>query len=641
MPLGQPSTLTSHMLKSCCCSRFQSNMTLLSRWSPVAWMAVIFMWGHFSDGSLDLLSRQDRLLLKEEDSPKCFTRTEDDFTCFVETEDNATYNVFYSFHTTSAMKRCETSTWRTEDLTFLHVCSFPASDVHSFVDTNVKVVDSKVNRTIYSRTVSVEDHFLLNPPFNVTLHPTDQVGQLLVSWHQSVPTYWKEKERFRIRHCSEGLGEQMKEGRKSGDHTVITLVPGDVVRVQVSVKCGYHEKAGHWSSWSPAVRAVAPQSGEEVSLVCFTADLQVVTCQWSSSSLGNSSQMFYKLQLSETVSWTAWTHCLTEGHVADRCTFRAAHSIKVKVRILSHFNQLVRTFYTPEFALQSSIRTSPPAQLKGASEEGKLCLKWNAPNLSVAAHLLYEVAQQTGGQSDAWTTSSLVGPSTEMCLEVPAGTHYRVRVRAKPDDDSVYSGQWSEWSDELSGDTPPGTDTAVMMSIPVMLLLVAVILFALFPSHLNKVKEHFWPPVPNLDKVLQSFLTEIDNQKWELSVTAKQCPEETSPSVVEVMSSDETSEPPSISSSEEQLELSPAEGLFPEYVTLNQDSLSLCPVGNKYVCEQPAEKRGPEIHGECPEETSPCSDTPSTNFLNHSYLALAEAAGGLSAAPIQNLYTNL
>ncbi|KAM9831659.1 LOW QUALITY PROTEIN: thrombopoietin receptor [Neosynchiropus ocellatus] len=630
------------MLKSCSCrARFQSNMTLLSRWSPAAWIAAVFVWGHFSDGSFHLLSRQDRLLLKDQDNPKCFTRTEDDFTCFVETEDNGTYHVFYSFHGASAMKRCETSSWRTEDLTFLHVCSFPASDVHSFVDVHLKVVESKVNRTVYSRTVSVEDHFLLSPPFNVTLHPTDRVGQLLVSWHQSVPAYWKEKERFRIRHSSEGRGEKIKEGSKRSDDTVITLAPGDVVRVQVSVKCGYNEKAGHWSSWSPAVRAVAPQSGDDVSLLCFTADLLWVTCQWSSGSFGNSSQMFYKMHLSEALSWTAWTECVTESHVADSCTFRAALSKKVKVRILTRFNQLVRTFSTPEFALQSRIRTSPPAQLEGApEEEGKLCLRWEAPSLSVSARLLYEVAHQTGGQSAAWTTSSPVGPSTETCLEVPAGTHYRVRVRAKPDDDSTYSGHWSDWSDELSGDTPPGTDAAVMMSIPVTLLVVALILFALFPSYLNKVKEHIWPPVPNLDKVLQSFLTEIDSQKWELSVAAKQCLEETSPSVVEVMSSDEASEPASFSSSEEQLEISPGEGQFPEYVTLNRDSLSLCLVGNKYICDQPGEKRGAETHSEGPEVTGPCTDT-RTNFLNHSYLALAEAAGGLGAAPNENLYTNL
>lgn len=30
----------------------------------------------------------------------------------------------------------------------------------------------------------------------------------------------------------------------------------------------------------------------------------------------------------------------------------------------------------------------------------------------------------------------------------------------------------------------------------------------------SKLKQYIWPPVPNLDKFLQGFLTEINGQKW-------------------------------------------------------------------------------------------------------------------------------
>lgn len=39
--------------------------------------------------------RADRLLLKDEENLKCFTRTQHDFTCFFETPDNRTYDLFY------------------------------------------------------------------------------------------------------------------------------------------------------------------------------------------------------------------------------------------------------------------------------------------------------------------------------------------------------------------------------------------------------------------------------------------------------------------------------------------------------------------------------------------------------------------
>lgn len=37
----------------------------------------------------------DVLLLKDEQDPKCFTRTGEDFTCFFETADNRTYDLLY------------------------------------------------------------------------------------------------------------------------------------------------------------------------------------------------------------------------------------------------------------------------------------------------------------------------------------------------------------------------------------------------------------------------------------------------------------------------------------------------------------------------------------------------------------------
>lgn len=39
----------------------------------------------------------DVLLLKDEQDPKCFTRTQEDFTCFFETADNRTYDFLYVF----------------------------------------------------------------------------------------------------------------------------------------------------------------------------------------------------------------------------------------------------------------------------------------------------------------------------------------------------------------------------------------------------------------------------------------------------------------------------------------------------------------------------------------------------------------
>lgn len=45
------------------------------------------------------------------------------------------------------------------------------------------------------------------------------------------------------------------------------------------------------------------------------------------------------------------------------------------------------------------------------------------------------------------------GPKTEACVEVSAGSQYRVRVRAKPAG-QIYSGFWSDWSNVFTGENP-------------------------------------------------------------------------------------------------------------------------------------------------------------------------------------------
>lgn len=243
----------------------------------------------------------------------------------------------------------------------------------------------------------------------------------------------------------------------------------------------------------------------------------------------------------------------------------------------------------------------------------------------------------------------------------------------------------------------------------------------------SRLKQYFWPPVPNLDKVLQGFLTEINGQKWvnylttnldywwyiyifprckirlqphacninidldligykilescsdsvlahskfyfvltlqDHSVVAKQCFEETTSSVVEIMSEDNVSglekqsqestqllSPEGTFSSTEKVDWSPVTEIFPDYVTLNKDSIIICPKvkGNKYVYEQVGEKEDPVV-GEALLQTCHCSCssvTPClcTEYLNRSYLPLAEVAERFSckvsaASGPGNLYAN-
>ncbi|XP_074524854.1 thrombopoietin receptor [Halichoeres trimaculatus] len=645
--------------------------------SPGSWNKLLSLWIQvglvsgvlWPDGTVSHLSKEDVLLLKDEQDPKCFTRTEKDFTCFFETADkNRTYDLIYKIGVQPTWKRREMFVQETEENTFLHICFFPASDVMVYLNIHLEVVEHDTNTSLYKRDLSVEDHYLLDPPSNVSLHKNGKPGQLQVSWHAVVSEYLEAEAMYGIKFSSVGTGEKTKEEQGHKRTLLDQLVPGEEVQVQVRVKCAYDPDRGHWSGWSQPARAVVPQSAGDISLMCFTSDLENLTCQWNGSGYGvqNGYTLSYRMCPSRGFGWTTWTECLTDLVLTDQCRFLSDKSKRVRVKLESAAAPLSRTFYSEEFTLQKSVKTSPPSHLKASVEREKLCVAWEAPLQSLLVQLQYEVGYKIRGSED-WMTRLLKGPGTSTCLEVPTGTQFSLKVRAKPNG-SVYSGRWSDWSEVLTGDTPADQGLLLMLSVPVSLLITTTILIVLFYSNHRKLKQYFWPPVPNLDKVLQGYLTEINRQKWDPPITAKQSPEETTSSLVEIMSADEVSglmKPaeesaqllPSLddlsSSSSRHTNDKPGGQAFPDYVTLNKDSVILRPKGKKLVLEQVGEIEKLLMETELFQTRQPpCGDSVSipachsASFLNQSYVAqtgLTEKLDGQVTAVRGpgNLYTNL
>ncbi|XP_037325161.2 thrombopoietin receptor [Pungitius pungitius] len=618
---------------------------VMSAWTQVGFVAGIL----YQDGPVSHLSAEDVLLLKDEKDPKCFTRTEQDFTCFFENANNRTYDFFYKFSSLPEKKRCEMSVQRTDVGTLLHICSFPASDVLLYVDVHVEVVERSTNSSLYSRTLCVEDHYLLDPPFSVSLLQNGQPGQLQVSWRTNVSKYCEEDITSRIQYSSKGLGQQSVEDSKILD----SLVPGEEVDVQVTIKCALSPNTGHWSSWSQPVRAMVPQSADDISLTCFTADLQRITCRWNGSRYGQEHVYKASYRTSDVLESTRWTECPADENVTEVCHFRGEEFKRTRVKLSSTTAPLSRTFYSQQFTLSNSVKTSPPHHLKAALERDKLCLKWEAPLASLSAHLRYEASYRLRA-AEAWITMSLKGPQTGTCLEVPAGSDYSFKFRAKPNG-STYSGFWSDWSDVLTGDTPADTGALLMLCVAALMLIIAIILISVFSTHLGKLKLYFWPPVPNLEKVLQGFLTEVNGAQWNAPMMAKQISDESTSSLVVIMSEDEDSpsgKPPGGSTrllptlgrplcSEETLAGGPRSHVtFPDYVTLNKDSVVLCPAGNQYVYEEERPEARDDLFQIC---HSSC--TAGRDLLNRSYLpppgpADAFTCKVLDARGPGNLYTN-
>ncbi|KAM9761498.1 thrombopoietin receptor isoform 1-T1 [Menidia menidia] len=624
-------------------------MLLINLFIQICFMPEI----HCNAGTVSHLSKEEMLVFKDEENPKCFTRTEEDFTCFFETTENRTHDFYYKYEN-QLQKKCEMSVQRTEEGTFLHMCYFPNQDVTLYSELNVTVLEPSNNTMLFSRILSVEDHNLLDPPFNVSLNPKDNVGLLWVSWHTKSMDYFEEKQ-YRIRYSSGSLHDKIEKTKKNG-HELI-LAPGEEVKVQVAVRC-CNSEGGHWSVWSQPVQASVPQSTDDISLMCHTSDLYNVTCHWNGHQYGaeNKFKLYYKMR--KSLNWTEWIECLDTGNASDMCYFHGDELRKFKVKLNN--TRTERIFFSKELMLKDLIKTFAPGNLRGMLRQDKLCLEWESPLPSLSTHLQYEVGIQiTGGER--W--SIIKGPETDTCIQIPLGSQFSIKIRAKPTG-NVYSGNWSDWSDVLKGETPPDIGMLTTCSILVPMVMIVIVLIYIFRLKRRRIKQYFWPPLPNLEKILQGFLTDIDRQKWDPPFTAKQCFEETTSSVLEIMSESEV--PGSGKTSEQSFELLPSDGsvsseehvdgnsgteVFPDYVTLNREIVMLCLEENSYVCELVREK-DPEVRDELLQTCNcsftdaasyvkPCSDN---NFTNHCYLLMSESKDNYETNGGQiadNLYTNL
>ncbi|KAL1022809.1 hypothetical protein UPYG_G00032590 [Umbra pygmaea] len=610
-------------------------------WMVAGWMDVLGQRTTADVGQIPYLSKKDVSLLVNDADPKCFTRTYYDFTCFWETSGNTSYDFFYRHDDREEEKRCNLILQRTEEKeesTVLHVCFLPGSDVLLYIDIHIRVVDRSTNYTVYSRTVNIEDQVLLDAPVNVSLHQTGRHGQVQVVWHKQSNV----GESMQIRYSSHSMKETtnliISESRKSLVYTLVSLVPGEVISVQLRVK-----HSGHWSDWSAPVAARVPQCAEDISLLCHSSDLQNITCKWHGQASSDTYNLFYRLGSSEK---EGWRKCLLANNT-NRCSFHGVESNEIQVKLSSGPTTLSQTFYTEPFTINKIIQTGPPGWLRGQLEGGRLLLTWDCPMVVLSVHLTYELRYQPAGES-SWK-SILLGPETTTYLDIQNGGQYIVQVRAKPNN-IVYSGNWSNWSAALTVDIPSNLGAVVMTAIPLMMVILSVPLFAMFFGKIRpKLKQYLWPPVPNLDKVLHGFLTDINGQTWDPPLNIKQCSEEMTACLVEIISEGEA--PSGAKHSREySVLLSPERGTLhgedrnppqvlevnPDYVTLTTEHVLPCLQGNTYVfdgevgwespCLDLGRQEGLQIlsQGSTSKSSSFPASSSTTDIVNQSYLLLAE-----------------
>ncbi|XP_073708204.1 thrombopoietin receptor [Garra rufa] len=606
-----------------------------------------------------LLSKQDVALLAMDEDPKCFTRDLEDFTCFWEAPVGKSYYLLYKIDELSAEKRCDVKQQMYEKKKVLHICTFPSSDVFMYVEMELRVIDRDISTTIYSRNVSVEDQLLPYPPSNIFLRPTGEVGQMFVEWKRPNinPTFiqssfWQYEISYSSKNTSSTVRLTLHSSKHS--HKLVSLVTGENCTVQMRVKPEGEFKR-IWSDWSSPVTAMVPQTAGDIELWCHTPDLHQILCKWRGELYDDGRYSFHYRQANRFLlvwCFSSWKLCSEDNNTVHQCVLYGQESRVYQFYLSVGLQPFGRTFYAENFSMNSNIQTRPPEGLKAQPEEDRLCLTWYPPVLKISQYLKYQIRYQRQEDSE-WKDFTTPSSKTSTCLDVNRGSQYTIQVRARTNG-SVYNGHWSDWSKPLTALLPSGKVWIFIVCIPVALLIIASAMISFFPRYFRKVKKSLWPSVPNLNKVLESFLTDISGSHWEPTFNIKQCDDDTTTSVLEILPEKETS----VKSCKKSACLSIPDRSFlagvknrenfredlemaQDYVILNNDIIP-CFTGNDYVYGDAALSHlaNEKLHcclSTCPANFPECS----TNILNHSYLLLAEQSDLEEYHSACRQYTNM
>ncbi|XP_065599099.1 LOW QUALITY PROTEIN: cytokine receptor common subunit beta-like [Cyrtonyx montezumae] len=195
--------------------------------------------------------------------------------------------------------------------------------------------------------------------------------------------------------------------------------------------------------------------------------------------------------------------------------------------------------------LFQNVQLLPPQNLSVRGSSGDFLLTWTAPDGSqgLSNALEYEVAYKRDWESWEKAASHLLSNTTHCHLShlIP-GSRYTARVRARPEQGRGFSGQYSEWSTDVSWDTPEGGiqprnlrclfngANLLMCSWEVKKVIATSVVFGLFfRATPASVEEECFPvsekALPHVPYVLQSCGIPVSNissqSQYQVSVRIK------------------------------------------------------------------------------------------------------------------------
>ncbi|XP_072276772.1 thrombopoietin receptor [Pyxicephalus adspersus] len=537
---------------------------------------------------VSLFTEEDLLLLsKDQNIPHCFSRNFMKITCYweakeLETGENVACGFYYSYEE-EPEEECDILI---QNSPALYVCEH--DDVRLFNDLHVVIKDKNNNQILRNRTIQVELFGIFPYPGNIRVTWDESRDQILVKWHPPESEFPFVLQ-YEVQYWSEDSTDKQQK-IVLGDELKLTQFKPNL-RYQLHVRTSWMGENAIWGPWSEVITFDTPGYSDIAGLKCFTSDLTLVCCQWREKIW--SMQVFYRY------SEAAWQSCKQASMFKDcDCTFLArndsAVSLKIKVPSMDgnwslyypkpfwihHVvlppvpdlqvqqlpgNMLALNWSIPlpelEEHLMYQIRFSqddemtwtvlnkicsevlysvlPPVpdlqvqQLPG----NMLALNWSIPLPELEEHLMYQIRFSQDDEM-TWTILQVPVGARNKTLPVVSGTSYVLQLRAAPNTERI-QGFWSDWSAGVKVKIPSSIGWIILAIALCLLSILAVVLCVCckFPFLYRKLKNKLWPPVPNLHRVLDTFLAEIQKQYQPDSTVYEKTLEDISqPSSLEILS---------------------------------------------------------------------------------------------------------
>ncbi|KAM3915022.1 thrombopoietin receptor [Leptodactylus fuscus] len=477
------------------------------------------------------VTEEDLILLsRDSEVPHCFCRRLETVICYWEAEELRTEDIeggedvsygFYYVYDQDEEVECELSV-QTGRRT-LYVCEH--DEVILFNDLTVFVRDKKTNRTLSSRTFELELIVIIDPPYNIHVEWEEDLERFLVTW--SPPKmdinfsfkyevqFWfveEECQSLTIDHLNKALLPKLRPG----------------FHYHMRIRTSWNmEKSSLWGPWSKTIPFYTIKSAETISMQCSTSDLLQVCCAWDNKVILDAS-VHYRYGKS------IWRPCT---HPSDcQCMFPARNNSTMTVKLnATSEDGKISLYYNKPFWINHVVLPPTPNLHIRQQSANKLALEWSSPIPDLGKHLMYQIRFSIDNEK-SWTT-----------LQVPPGVHskvistvydksYSLQIRASPSQEEIL-GSWSEWSARVTAKSASVAWVTPVIIMSVLLVLAAGLsLPCIFPSFYRKLKDKLWPPLPNLHRVLDTFLTEIQKHyQPDSTVYEKPLEEAVQPSCLEIV----------------------------------------------------------------------------------------------------------